>query len=283
LRSQHFFAAYFLLIIKSLTVLTLLSACANESSYVEESAPEESAIIGGKAATATDPWTASTVAIVTTKNSPFKQDCTGTLISSDLVLTAAHCLEGMKNTNVYVHFGYQLPKTFSFDKLQTVAGMVSNDRQDVDIYEYPRTQLNDIAIVRLKQKAPAGFAPVKINISTPIKTGDLLLLAGFGKINDEEKEKTQFLYSANAPVAKLWQSLIVLDQTAKSGACKGDSGGPAYLETEKGLVIAGITRGAYNNSPNCHGWVEFTNTAYFKDFILNATKELGGDSPKFVE
>jgi Secreted trypsin-like serine protease len=291
-RSQAGAGALISSLFTSLTVLLLVTACAQGDGYTDELAhdsAQESSIVGGAVVAPKDALAASTVAIIESDSSPFKQSCTGTLISSNLVLTAAHCVAGLKSTNLYVHFGSVLPKTFSFDKLATVSGIVANEREEMDVDNYPRTELGDIAVLKLSKPAPAGFKPAKINAGRKITLIDDFVVAGFGKISDEEKIPTLNLYSATVPVWKLWRSLIILDQTAGAGACRGDSGGPAYLKIGEEYVVGGITRGAYNNAPNCHMYVEFTNVSFFKDFIieaamtLNPNPNLKPDLPKFLE
>jgi secreted trypsin-like serine protease len=279
-------SAYSLQFIKSLTVLLLLAACSENSSSVNnaDNTPEQNAIIGGEAATASDAWTRSTVAIVVGKNDVPKQFCTGTLISPNLVLTAAHCLVGLRPGNVWVHFGEVLPKNFDLSQLISVQDFTSNEKfGPISDLAFPDTDLNDIALLLLKKKAPAGFTPVAIKEHDSLKAGEKLLLAGYGDTSDTSTVHAKGLNSARVSINRFWRSLIVLDQTANAGACHGDSGGPAYIETDKGLIVAGVTRGAHNKSPHCHAFTEYTNAAFFKDFILNSARELGAEEPKFAE
>ena len=274
---------YFLGFSKSLTLLCFLASCSQGAENSVQDL-EGSAIIGGEAATASDTVTQSTVALVMAKSDILKEQCTGTLISPNLVLTAAHCLEGLRPTNVWVHFGATLPKPFYLNQLTQVADFVVHDEfSPVYVNDFPETELNDIAVVYLKTPAPKEFIPVGINLGLPVKVGDRLLVAGYGHISDRNTVRAKGLNYARVPVSRLWRSLYVLDQTLKSGVCHGDSGGPAYLETDDGLVLAALTRGAHNKSSNCHSYTELTNAKFFQEFILDAAHEMGGVLPRFVE
>ena len=268
----------------SFVLLTVLVSCTNAPQSDSATKPGSNAIIGGQAATGTDPVTLSTVAIVTAKNDILKEQCTGTLISANLVLTAAHCLEGLRPTNVWIHFGENLPRPFYLNQLTQVKDFITHP-EFAPVYdaEFPATELNDIALITLKTDAPAGYSPVPIQTNTSPHVGDKLLLAGYGHTSDVNPIRAKNLNYARVQVSRLWNSLIVLDQTAKSGACNGDSGGPAYLETDQGLVVVGVTRGAHNMSPNCHGFVEYTNATFFKVFIRESARQMEAVEPQFTE
>jgi secreted trypsin-like serine protease len=286
------FSVYFLKFIKSSTLkvsvcgFVILGAgvsCSNEQGALVAGKTKLNAIIGGQAAQSNDAITRSTVAMVSAKNDILKEQCTGTLVAPNLVLTAAHCLEGLRPLNVWIHFGEVLPRPFYLNQLTQVKNFIVHP-QFGPVYdsEFPATELNDIALIVLKTDAPAGFVPVLIQDGTSPTVGEQLLLAGYGHTSDVNPIRAKGLNYARVQVSRLWQSLIVLDQTNKSGACNGDSGGPAYRETENGLVVVGITRGAHNKSPNCHGFVEYTNTTFFKSFLIEAARDLDTEPPQFT-
>lgn len=264
-----------------LTAVLMVASCSQEPSSGILTNTTSDSIIGGQAATAGDAVTRSTVALVTAKNDILKESCTGTLISQNLVLTAAHCLEGLRPSNVWIHFGENLPRPFYLSQLMQVQDFITNDKFAPT--HDNATELNDIAVILLKQNAPEGYMPVSVKAGASVNVGDKLLLAGYGYTDDKKKMRAQNLNYARVPVSKRWQSLLILDQTNQSGACNGDSGGPAYLETESGLVVTGVTRGAHNKSPHCHGFTEYSNTTYFKSFILESAQFLEAELPQFDE
>lgn len=268
----------------AIMAMAVMTACSSEFSSEGNLGIQDNSIIGGQAATATDAITRSTVALVSAKNDILKEQCTGTLISSNLVLTAAHCLEGLRPNNVWIHFGANLPRPFYLNQLTQVKDFIVHPKfGPVYDSEFPATELNDIAVILLKENAPAGYSAVPVKEGKSSEVGDTLLLAGYGHISDVNPIRATNLNFARVVVHQIWQSLLVLDQSNKSGACKGDSGGPAYIETDNGLVVVGITRGAHDKSPHCHGLVEYTNATFFKTFILESARDLNAELPQFTE
>lgn len=282
---------YFLLFTKHSTLLkallggvalvSVVASCHQEPTNSISPHDGGNSIIGGQAATADEAITRSTVALVTAKNDILKEQCSGTLISPNLILTAAHCVEGLRPSNIWIHFGETLPRPFYLNQLAQIQDFIAHPQFAPTPDK--STELNDVALILLKQDAPNGFEPVKVKEGASVNVGDTLLLAGFGYVNDQNKTRAKGLNYARVPVAKRWQSLLVLDQTNGSGACNIDSGGPAYIETTQGLVVTGITRGAHNKSPHCHGFTEYSNATYLKSFILDSARELGAELPQFTE
>ncbi|RYF36200.1 MAG: trypsin-like serine protease [Cytophagaceae bacterium] len=81
----------FILIMTGLTLM----ACTNRSQDRNDAhLGHADRIVGGTVSSPTDPWAASTVAIVNfpEPGARARSFCTGTLIAEDLVITAAHCL-----------------------------------------------------------------------------------------------------------------------------------------------------------------------------------------------
>lgn len=243
-------------------------------------------IIGGEKATASDAVTASTVSLMMGYKGKLYSFCTGTLISEDLILTAAHCLHSVSDNQVFVAFGEVLPTELSDPNLQEVVDWTTHPEYRVvrDATGAMISARNDVALVKLAQAAPEQAIVVPIlEESVALVPGESLLLAGYGLEKEiGERIPAKGLNFVRVPLAKLWESILVTDQNNAKGACNGDSGGPAYLETKKGLVVVGITRGPHDKAKDCRHYGEYTNATMFKTYILEEAAFLNAKAPTFT-
>ncbi|WP_413943919.1 S1 family peptidase [Bdellovibrio sp. HCB-162] len=269
-----------------LTVLLFVSACAKNETGNLNISESNSAIIGGTAATVKDLVTHSTVSFLMEYQGKPLSLCTGTLISKNMVLTATHCLENLGEGIMAVYIGEKLPEVFDRSKFLKVAGWVTHPRYKLieDQNNVPVTGVNDVAVLRLADEAPASAIPVPIlDPKTNLQDGQSLLLAGYGLENElNVPVYATGLNYVHVPLAKIVDAILVTDQTNNQGACSGDSGGPAFIETAKGLVVVGVTRGPHDQAQDCRHYGEYTYASKFKSFILKATAQLKGEAPKFV-
>lgn len=271
-----------------LSSLLFLTSCeSRESKTPLNLSKNNTAIIGGSPARNEDPVAASTVSlIIEFDDAPFSV-CTGTLISTNLVLTATHCLDSMEQGDISVYLGAQLPTTLDKARLLKASGWVTHPDYELilDADEYPVTGLNDIALLRLAENAPASARPVPIlGKKANLPAGQSLLLAGYGLLKEiGEPVYSKELNYVKVPLVRVWDNLLITDQTKGEGACSGDSGGPAYLETSKGLIVVGVTRGPHDKAVDCRHYGEYTYASKFESFILKAAKDLAGEAPQFVD
>lgn len=207
--------------------------------------------------------------------------CTGTLISKNLVVTAAHCADHLPDRPTKILFGNNLPASLDDSRLVEIAEAVSNKNfgRNPDTF----VAMNDVAVIKLAQDAPEGFKPVPVLASGyALQPGDMLTLAGWGRISEQYPTKPTVLQKTQVPVAAMRDMEIVTDQRNGSGACAGDSGGPAFIETAHGLVLAGATRGPEAGYTDCHHYGVYTLLVNHKDFLIYAAETLQGDYPQFV-
>lgn len=241
-------------------------------------------VLGGQDAPFDSLVVKSTVAIGKYQQGKFKVTCSGTLISKNIILTAAHCVIPfeMEDVDMTLYFGHDRDNyDISLEKPAS-KWIYNSGYQKVRSKEGETiTGINDVAIIKFDSDLPANYQPA--SIIAPLKKLDLgtdLTVAGWGTTVDAASNIPTKLQYATVTLDKYWYTHLIIDQRSGVGVCFGDSGGPAYLKNNHGtLTVVGITRGAYNNADNCSGFAEFTNVSVHAEFILKAIADLNGAAP----
>lgn len=259
------------------TVLTF-TACQKNISSTYGVDSKTAKIIGGEVVQPSDIVANSTVALKYIEGQKAYAMCTGTLIAPNLVLTASHCLRGMNKNSLRIGFSIDVKNQLDVETMYEVAEYVTHPK-------YGSDRLNDVALIALAKPAPAPYKPVAIvSRDFQMTIGMPMLLAGYGVIDDATGADTDALRKVTVPMAKILDSdmILVTDQTKSTGACNGDSGGPAYLEKDGILYVYGVTRGPHAGAPDCHNYGEYTWASKFETFILESAAKMKTEKPVFV-
>jgi hypothetical protein len=191
--------------------------------------------------------------------------CTGTLITPEWVLTAAHCIQGVSATGVRVHFG--------------TVDMFSNPgvtRMSKAVYPHPMFTINslgkhDIGLIQLAQPV-TDLQPIPVNLvkeKAPI--GINVTMVGFGATaagggGDVGREYVvQQTSVACSAFAGSNDDLLCFSQISGKGKCEGDSGGPSFAMIDGKLTQVGITS---FGDQNCTQFGADTRTDAEKAFLL---------------
>ncbi len=198
--------------------------------------------------------------------SPF---CSGTLITEDVVLTAAHCVSNTSANKVAVYVGDE-PAVDIVSHLYTVSEVLVHD-------QYSSAQiLNDIALLRLDNAVTEAVTPVEHLPSadgfTSADIGTTVNFAGFG---DDEYGNSGVKLQVDGTLGALGCGVsgcpdggdtatqVSYSQTT-AGPCFGDSGGPMFVYRAGGTYVGGIT--SYGDS-YCTIYGVSTRVDAFESFI----------------
>ncbi len=285
-----------------LTLVALLAGC--QPAQKQLAAPNETNhIISGKPVAATNIFSKRVIYLALgvkwetgpAGNSVTKsRNCTASALSPTILITAAHCVIGMKPSDVAaVLSNNPWNHTLNFSEWVKVTQIIIHE-DFIDSTNDPKNgmMINDLALIKLAQP----LSPDRVSRFAPDQHFDknlAIIAVGYGKrsilkleqepdpkkIDPQSETLLSFIAKSveNFDVAQPTFSISQLDQT---GICEGDSGGPSliYDSKLKDFVILGITSfyGTRNdemaasdpkNIYNCSGHGIFSNALYFADWI----------------
>jgi len=208
-----------------------------------------SSIVGGQA---TNAYPA--VGALTRGGSSF---CTGTVVAKRVVVTAAHCLEGVRASSIRFALG---SSARSPQASLGVTRAVIHPQYDA------RAIRNDIGVLVLSQDAPV--TPIAINGSmTSSWVGRPLDFVGFGATNGWSGAGSGTKRAVTIAVSQVGATQFAYADRTKN-TCFGDSGGPAFAKDESGgLVLVGVT--SYGDQ-TCTQYGVDTRVDAYKSFIAAA-------------
>lgn len=213
-------------------------------------------IVGGNVANFADwPYAAAIVNPDPPASDPDGQFCGGTVISSDAVLTAAHCVVGpfgqpAKPNSIRVVTGRP-------DLTDEGAGQTLKVDDVLVHRKYLRKSRHDVAVIRLSDPTTATpvLLPTPAEDEDATKPGDELRVAGWGS--------TRRAGGAGSDVLRDVSTFAVRDRRCKNAfphfvageeictqgkkvgehrtsSCYGDSGGPLVADTLAGARLIGV-------------------------------------------
>ena len=202
--------------------------------------------------------------------------CTGTLISRDVILTAGHCVDSISLGNYSVRFS--TTTMYQAEHTRGVSERIRHPRYNADYV------LNDIAMLRLDEAAPAGVEPIPfLPAHLAITDADLgmpIEFVGFGQTEagtagrkmhyvGEIKwicEGPDYCHHSNGVYGM--PGTLCFDQEL-GGTCSGDSGGPGLVQRDGQWYVAAIT--SYGDPDGCELYGCSTKVDQFQEFISDFT------------
>lgn len=229
--------------------------------------------------------------------SVLQKNCSGTVITKNLVLTAAHCLVyPLDEADLYVEFPFTKDESNGIKVTKALFH---------EAYE-PQKKLNDLMLVKLDREIPKDYLPMKIGkIQGYVPFGNLSLF-GFGRskspnyADENDPGEDPKLRTVRVNLLARKDGFLRFDQR-NGGSCMGDSGGPAVLKDGYQPLLVGVSSNVeanlteaqnrelngprYNNdlvkylkdNPRieiCKGFSNYVDLSLYEEWINDGIKEL---------
>lgn len=269
----------------ALTSMTLglsLAACTptKESSFnatETKATAQQTSIIGGQNVADGSDLSRNVVLLI---NSLTREVCSAALIGGNFAVTAAHCIDVDNPENMYVFFAAKPNK--STERRQVLKAKVSpywELRQNED------KNTSDIAVIKFDGNGlPKGYEAVKfLEDDSILQKGTTAIILGYGIDNATTQTGAGMLRFTTLQISdpKFSPTELLLDQSKGTGACHGDSGGPAfvYLKNKQGVgsyYLWGITNHSSKDDVDnlCNKSVIYTNATLFITWMELVKKSL---------
>jgi hypothetical protein len=208
----------------------------------------------------------------------FGTACTATAVARDLLLTAAHCVQPGAD--------YKL--------VDSEPGRAPVLKDTARIERDPQFELKrlfghlataDVALIKLPEPLPERIPPVPLGgAAEQVTVGDALVVAGYGVTVRGDGRTGGTVRAATLVVTGQPGTLQIrlFDPRTKGdrpglGACAGDSGAPAFRDTDGGLTVLGVV--SWSTGPKlsagCGGLTGVTPLARYRAWIEETARSLG--------
>ena len=302
---------------RTAVLVSLLAGCAvsDVPPPAERLETAASSIVGGSPSVATDDF----IVFVSQKKAPSGQpgeNCGGSLVAPNLVLTAKHCVYPFirNSTSICDATGEPQPGaeggyvsgTYPLDSIVLYTGAEARGRYFDDVppdafakrlVDDRTTALcsHDLAFVLL-DRAITDRPVAQLRLGARPRPGEKLTLAGWGRIESGSYSRTR-LRRPNMGIQRVGPPIAVPNATGSlgpatfetgPGGCSGDSGGPGFLETtspsEGARPVVGVLARALNldmavpNPCAAESVVDvFMTVADFPDVVREAFEAAGAE------
>jgi secreted trypsin-like serine protease len=163
--------------------------------------------------------------------------CSGTMISANKVLTAAHCLEDAVNIDVILGVSASKQAYITSNSWQIHPNFARSSNGILS---------NDVGVINVPVPLPLPTVPV-LSSSAP-QVGQKAVIFGYGSTgtaDDYGQLRSGVMKIAAVDAGRIFANY----EGGTSNVCSGDSGGPLLLQIGNQLTIGGTT--SYGDSRTC--------------------------------
>lgn len=169
--------------------------------------------------------------------------CTASPIGDDVLLTAAHCVDGNADTVLGVFHpslacesGYEASQ-HSIKAARVIKHLGYDESKKVE------DRTDDIALIFLQSKIPAGYPVYKIADPSQLTNTNEMFIYGYGIIGEDQGGRGILRKGTITPenfAVELSDKKVMVRQDKGMGICMGDSGGPTLVTLEGEKKVLGV-------------------------------------------
>lgn len=204
--------------------------------------------------------------------------CTGVVVRPNVVLTAGHCVvdDDMKEHEDTTEVVFDRAVKGTSRHVRVAHKLLHPDFTPGYITDFSdKKPANDLALLFLEANVPVAPVELANSLQVSLTDGDRLTLAGFGVKGPYRVEDTGTLRYTEAVIENFDFDKRRIFIGGLTGACKGDSGGPAFVRDAAGTwVLVGIlSTGVNDDEKNCLGLNRYTDIRArdYRTWIKTAT------------
>ncbi len=222
-------------------VLALLTCVSCSPPALSDSMHVDRGIIGG---TETDGWPAVGAYLI---DGGYGGLCTATLVHPEVLLTAAHCADGAGDWDLWNTSSFAWD--YDPDTTYEIAEAHIHPRYEVGDKAY----FHDIAVLILEEPI-TDIQPIPVN--TELFDADWrerwLDYIGYGNNTTYHGEGSGTKRETEIQISDYYLEFFY-HYTDGTNTCAGDSGGPAVVELDGNLYVAGVTSSVWGTNDPCDG------------------------------